>query len=310
MRAATESGRGWSPSPAGLLEKTHRLVVKAILGLPVGRAFALRLYNYGLKRTGGETYVVRTFFGGAVECDLRNLIQRTIFNFGVWEPDISELIRRRLRPGAMFLDIGANIGYDSLLASSCVGDDGHVISIEASPQIFSLLLRNLRRNNCSNVTAVNAAVTDRKTKVQLFAARANNIGATTTDGARGFRYLADVDAAPIESLVDPSLLKRIDLVKIDVEGEEWKILAHMLDTFDLYSENLEIVVELSECSDEEEWRSRDELLARFRALGFRCYAIHNSYDVEAYLSWPAIEPLEFTSYPRTQVDAFLTRTKL
>jgi hypothetical protein len=83
---------------------------------------ALRLFR--------QQYIGKTYFGAFMHCDLSDLTQSYIFHFGVWEPEISHLVSRILRPDDVFVDIAANVGYDSLLGSSLVGPQGRVISIE------------------------------------------------------------------------------------------------------------------------------------------------------------------------------------
>jgi protein-L-isoaspartate O-methyltransferase len=61
-----------------------------------------------------------------------------IFHFGIWEPEISYLTIELLDEGDVYVDVGANIGYDTLLASSLVGSSGKVVSIEAAPAIFAV----------------------------------------------------------------------------------------------------------------------------------------------------------------------------
>lgn len=73
----------------------------------------------------------------------------------------------RLKPGDVFVDVGANIGYFSLLASKLVGPGGRVVAIEASPEVFDLLRRNLELNKAHNVRAVNVAISDREGSLQL-----------------------------------------------------------------------------------------------------------------------------------------------
>src|SRR4051794_26991463 len=63
----------------------------------------------------------RTIFGAKITGDTADLIQRYIYFFGVWEPDITAWLRSALKPGDCFVDVGANIGYYTLLASQVVG---------------------------------------------------------------------------------------------------------------------------------------------------------------------------------------------
>jgi tRNA G37 N-methylase Trm5 len=76
---------------------------------------------------------------------------------GSFEPAETELMRQRVRPGATVLDIGANIGYFTLLMARCVGPSGHVYAFEPEPKNFELLQHNVRRNNYANVTCGQAA---------------------------------------------------------------------------------------------------------------------------------------------------------
>ena len=307
----------WPPgAPAVAWSETlHRYGMSAISRLPAGRCFSWRAYNYILLRAGPERYLGRTFFGAEFECNLKDLIQRSIYYFGIWEPEISTYILQKLQSGDVFLDIGANIGYDALLGAFCVGQSGQVIAIEASPDIFEMLKSNITRNNCNNITAICAAVSDTTEKIPLYAGPPNNIGMTTTDATRSLRYntslkyAGDFDAAPVESLVSRSLLKRVKLIKIDIEGGETKILNHFLDSVCLYSEDVEILVELAQAATDKEWSEFNALLTRFRSNGFRCYALNDKYDINTYLTPTLMTgPTEITSYPTKQTDVLLSRS--
>lgn len=76
--------------------------------------------------------LARTRFGATFAVDTQDLIQRYLYLFGVWEPHMTRWLQRRLKPGDVFVDVGANIGYYSILASRLVGARGKVVAIEAS----------------------------------------------------------------------------------------------------------------------------------------------------------------------------------
>ena len=124
-----------------MIQPLHKIIVGTIRRLPLPAArFAFRAYNKALRILRPE-HLATTYFGARIYCDPRDLIQRMILHFGVWEPDVSRVIEQSLAPGDVFVDIGANIGYDTLLASSCVGPTGRVVSIEASPRSCSATSR-------------------------------------------------------------------------------------------------------------------------------------------------------------------------
>jgi hypothetical protein len=93
-----------------------------------------------------RAFRARTAFGFHVEGDSKDLIQQWVYYFGIWEPALTTWIRRRLRRGDLFVDVGANIGYFALLASKAVGRSGRVVAIEASAVIFDSLRRNIVAN--------------------------------------------------------------------------------------------------------------------------------------------------------------------
>jgi FkbM family methyltransferase len=234
-----------------------------------------------------------------------------IFYFGIWEPEVTNLIRHRLRQGGTFVDIGANIGYDALLAASCVGSVGRVIAIEASLQICSKLKANVERNPFRTIEIHNVAISDFEKTLTLFAGPAINIGMTTTQAERGFERVGEVNALPLEKLLDADTLKSIQLIKIDVEGGESAILSHFIATLERYADNVELIVELSPARSDAEQRTLDRLFEDFYANSFRTYAIENRYDVDWYLAWAGPSKLkEISSYPREQTDVFFTRSMI
>ncbi len=289
-----------------MIRALHVPVMALIRRLPLPAArFAFRAYNKFL-RTLGPEHVATTFFGARLRCDPRDLIQRMILYFGVWEPDVSHVLRQNLAEGDVFVDVGANIGYDTLLASACVGPAGRVVAIEASPRTFALLQRNLALNPAAaNVRAVNVAVSDRPGRLDLYERDEGNIGAATTLAARGGTLMASVDALPLDGILTAEEIRKLRLIKMDVEGAEPPILRHLLDGLASYPPTMDIVVEASPEDDPAAWR---DVFARLRAAGFSAWAIDNDYELDWYLRWrrpSALQPVD--ALPERQQDLLFTR---
>jgi len=106
--------------------------IRALRFLPGSTKTKFRLYDRLVKAVGPRRRLARTYFGGVMSCDLGDFIGNIIYHFGVWEPHVSAYIQSRLKPGDAFCDIGANIGYYSLLASRAVGPRGAVIAVGPS----------------------------------------------------------------------------------------------------------------------------------------------------------------------------------
>src|SRR5260370_11031201 len=127
--------------------------------VPYGRERVFDWYFRLVKRLSSK-YVGWTYFGAAIDCEIEDHIMKRIFFFNVWEPHNSNLIQSVLRPGDTFVDVGANVGYDTLLGSKSVGHKGRVVAIEAARSIFEQLENNLARNDIGNVRLVKLAVSD------------------------------------------------------------------------------------------------------------------------------------------------------
>src|ERR1700742_4360825 len=95
-------------------------------------------------------------------------IQTFVYLFGTWEPDLTAFLRRRLRPGDTFIDVGANVGYMSALASRLVGPHGAVVAIEPAPIASAVLQETVAMNDLTNTRRVTAAVSDRDDELPLF----------------------------------------------------------------------------------------------------------------------------------------------
>src|SRR5882724_10406379 len=179
--------------------------------------------------------VARMRTGTRVEIQLPDQIQGRIYFFGVWEPEISDYVANALSAGDCFIDVGANIGYFSLLAASIVGERGTVCSIEASPSIFSVLSKNVTSNALSNITLHNKAASDGPGRLPIFLGPAANRGATTTVSSvavrKGQELEAEVAADTLVAIVGEARLLSARLIKIDIEGAEYSLvssIAHLL----------------------------------------------------------------------------------
>lgn len=161
---------------------------------------------------------------------------------GYWEPGISVVFENVLKPGMTAVDIGANVGYFTLLMASRVAPAGRVVSIEANPTLAELLGESIRMNGLEEmVTVHNTAVADRAREVDFYITPDRNLnGCIMQDEWRTAidpKYLRKVDAVAPDDLL--AGIGRVDIVKIDVEGAEhlvWKGLERTL------ADNRDIIV--------------------------------------------------------------------
>ena len=168
----------------------------------------------------------RLGFGPVFVADLRDRIQRQMYYLGWYEREESHWLLSELRPGDTFFDVGAHIGYHTLLASTRVGIHGRVHAFEPYTLNYDDLCTNLRVNQCLNATAINRAVSD--------ATGPTRFRQPETDGERGWGALdgsagssVQVPAISLDDYVLEQGIKRVDGVKVDVEGAEGLVLNGM-----------------------------------------------------------------------------------
>ncbi|WP_345943680.1 FkbM family methyltransferase [Streptomyces sp. SID3212] len=241
-----------------------------------------RSLNVGLREQPRHA-VARTVFGDRFAVDTVDLIQRFIYMFGVWEPHLSHWLRARLRPGDVFVDVGANIGYFSVLGSRLVGASGKVVSVEASPEFHRRLLIQAHLNECENIRAVNCGVSDKSETLRFTLASSRNMGANSIVPYDGpIESTFGIDAHPLAEILTSEEVARIRVMKIDVEGAEGAAVRGLLPILDHLRSDAEIVVEVTPSRMAELGYSVTELIDAFKGRGFHVYRLANDYDASAY----------------------------
>ena len=136
---------------------------------------------------------------------------------GTYEIDKQLLCEKLTMPNMIVYDIGANAGFYSLIFSRLVQSNGKVIAFEPDSNNISDLRKHLVINDINNVTIIQAAVSD----------NAGVVGFSTTGGATGkiqnkSKYL--IPTIQLDELIEKGILPPPDLIKMDVEGSEAKVL--------------------------------------------------------------------------------------
>lgn len=166
--------------------------------------------------------------GARFRCDLSDLIAKEAYFSGLYEPPVTRIVQRLVAPGATVVDVGANWGYFTLVASAAVAPAGRVIALEPDPRLFAMLRDNVRLNGFDHVTTADVAASSSDGTVTLAGyddAGANRGVSRIIDGTSASGPIFHVRATTIDALT--AAYRRVDLVKIDVEGAEDAVLAGM-----------------------------------------------------------------------------------
>lgn len=178
----------------------------------------------GSKRAAFD--VVTEMRGGLLLCTgSDSLVEWEVFFYGAHEAYILRLLERLTQPGHVVIDVGANVGTHSLPLSRRVGPEGLIVAVEPEPRVRERLLENIALNRLENVNVLGRAITAKAGARELFTyapGSPNRMTSSFTPDAA--RPSTSVLCATLDETVAELGLKRLDLVKIDVEGYEPDVL--------------------------------------------------------------------------------------
>jgi FkbM family methyltransferase len=154
-------------------------------------------------------------------------IQQQLFWYGCYEKELGVLLKKMLRSNDVFIDIGANIGYFSLLSAN-ISPSVKVISFEPVKDLFQMMKENLSINDSKNIVAINAGVGDINEERELFLSAPDNLGMSSFHQPENYSGRKEkVEVITIDNWFKTSGLAKIDLIKLDIEGSELAALKGM-----------------------------------------------------------------------------------
>lgn len=222
-----------------------------------------------------HTVMTRTILGDAIFLDTREVHQfPQIAFYGIWEPHVGSVMIDRLRPGMRVVDMGANIGYHTMLMGSRVSPGGEVIAFEANPHTADLLRRGLIVSGYDQMTrVVQKVVADKPGTMQLTCSTAYNGSSSLYPLDPNYGY-GDSTTIEVEAVTLDGILEgtdgRVDFIKMDIEGAEplaFAGMAHCLER------NPQIEI-LMECNPERFAAAGTDAALFLRSLGDRGFRIH------------------------------------
>lgn len=193
----------------------------------------MRLATLGMRLVAPPDEPLSTTYGPGIriQCDLRDVIGKSIYFTGAFEPSLTDLLSSTIGPGDVVVDVGANCGYYTLLAARLVGPSGAVHAFEPAADVAERLEHDITTNNFAGVAVVH--------RLALADYDGDGLLVDPTDGASptGMRRLdggasASNHAArvPVRSLDDYLRLDRLDVVKVDAEGADARVIVGMMQT--------------------------------------------------------------------------------
>lgn len=191
---------------------------------------------------------------------------------GGYEVEETEFMQRAVCPGDVFVDVGANVGYFTCLASRWVGVEGQVFAVEPDRINHRLLRRNLRANHCQgNVVAHRAAASSEAGTTVLHRSLINCGDHRIYEDDATSRVGEKVRTVSIDEVVGAGA--RVDFVKMDVQGAEVLVVEGMQQTLAANAERIALLIEwwpygLAQCGS-----SADALRALLTQHGLQLWTL-------------------------------------
>lgn len=192
-------------------------------------------------------------------------------HFGVYEKAETRFFQSACRDGMTFLDVGANLGYYTALAARAVGPNGRVLAVEPDPDSFGYLEQTIAANAVGNVEAFPVAASDAPAILPLYIST-DNRGDNRLYASDGERPQVEVKARPLDTLLRDNKIDTVDLIKIDVQGYEPKVIAGLRETITA-SPNLTLLTEFWPQGIDEAGEDANEFLQTLRELGLTLHEL-------------------------------------
>jgi FkbM family methyltransferase len=230
-------------------------------------------------RKGGSLMgerVVSTHYGFRYKADLGDWLGQYVYLTGVYEPPTAHVISTLLSPGDTFIDVGANSGFFTLLASNQVGPTGRVLSFEPLPSMRRRIMENISLNGMENVTLYGAALSNTVGEVTFYEGPQGHKGISSMRPIGETSAILQVPTMPLDNLADK--IPSIKLIKIDVEGAEQLVIEGMERL--LAQHHPYLVIEITDQYLKPFGHSAQGLSNLLCSMGYRMYKITPQSIVE------------------------------
>jgi len=212
--------------------------------------------------------VVNTRYGFRYKADLGDWLGQYVYLTGVYEPPTAHVISTLLSPGDTFIDVGANSGFFTLLASRRVGSMGRVLSFEPLPSMRARITGNLGLNKMENVTLYGAALSNAVGEIQFYEGPKGHKGLSSMRPIEESTTL-QVPTMPLDDLAGS--IPSVKLIKIDVEGAEQLVIEGMEKLLDQHHPYL--IIEMTDQYLKAFGHSAEGLSTILRRTGYNMHKI-------------------------------------
>lgn len=185
--------------------------------------------------------------------------------YGIYEEFETKLIKKQIKQGDIVLDIGANIGYYTLIFAKLVGKNGKVYAFEPDPTNFAILKKNVEINGYKNIILINKAVSDKTGKLKLYLCN-DNKGSHSIYPCDNRKFV-EIDSIKLDDFFS-NYNGKIDFIKMDIEGAEYSAVKGMSNLL-RKNEEIKIISEFAPMNLKRSGIEPEEYLKLLHNYGFK-----------------------------------------
>lgn len=203
------------------------------------------------------------------------------------EVPVQEALARYLKPGHVFYDVGANVGFFTVIGAKVVGPNGAIFAFEPVPEHAAYVRRNAKLNHFQNVTVIEKAISDSLGHGELLVTHcAGGAALSTATRPPDVNYALPVDLMSVDELVFRQKFPPPAVVKIDVEGVEINVLKGMSQTL---REFKPVVIYEIDDGSQEAFQAKGEYCRSFlQGLAYEVKPLKDSYPGMPWLVGHAV----------------------
>jgi FkbM family methyltransferase len=232
----------------------------------------MRIYGFFYRHFKPSGIVLTDIQESKMHVDSRDTgIAPFLLVWGLYEKYETKLFKKLIKKGMVVVDVGANIGYYTLLAARCVGEEGKVFAFEPDPYNYSLLCKNIEVNGYRNVIPLRKAVFSKSGKMKMFLDKSNLGGHSLSEANVDKDTSIMIEVTSLDDYFKNTDYK-IDVIKVDVQGSEMEVLEGMTNIIN-QNDNLKIITEFWPIGIRNSGSSPRGFLNRLVESGFLLYQI-------------------------------------
>ncbi len=198
------------------------LAKEMLIGLyaPIKRRIQEKKKESKLLVSGHGRNLYQTQYGDRFWLNETSCVDKSIIDTGIWESKSTDIVKKLVKKGDVVLDVGANIGYYTVIISKIVGNEGKVIAFEPTKYFGDVLEKNIYENEVKNCIVQKYALSDEDSITEIIIGENSATINWISDCENTKRGSESIETKRLDDIISDLNLHKIDFIKIDVDGHE------------------------------------------------------------------------------------------